>query len=188
MIDAIDQAQRQYPWNDHRHTLQHCQMANTAQYKQMQALGICVNLFANHLYYWGDQHANITLGKNRAERMNACRTALDYGVPLAIHSDVPVTPLAPLFTAWCAVNRLTESGKILGENQRINIQQALHAITIGAAYTIRMDHLIGSIEIGKYADFAVLEANPLDTPAEELKDISVWGTIIAGKAVKSLRN
>jgi hypothetical protein len=57
----------------------------------------------------------------------------DAGVPLAIHSDAPITPLAPLFTAWCAVNRLTASGHVLGEAERIGVPEALHAITLGAA-------------------------------------------------------
>jgi hypothetical protein len=87
----------------------------------MKALGLGVNLFANHLFYWGDQHRTVTVGPERAERMNACRHALDAGVPLAIHSDAPVTPLAPLFTAWCAANRLSASGQVLGEAERIGV-------------------------------------------------------------------
>ena len=71
--------------------------------------------------------------------------------------------MAPLFTAWCAVNRLTESGAVLGPEERISVEDAIHAITLGAAYTLRMDHLIGSVEPGKYADFAVLEASPFYT-------------------------
>ena len=54
----------------------------------------------------------------------------------AIHSDAPVTPLSPLFTAWCAVNRLTSSGRLLGAAQRISVPEALHAITLGAATTL----------------------------------------------------
>ena len=109
-------------------------------------------------------------------------TALREGVPLAIHSDAPVTPLAPLFTAWCAVNRITASGNILGPEERISASEALYAITLGAAYTLHMDHLIGSIETGKYADFAVLENDPLECPVDAIKDIPVWGTIVGGIA------
>ena len=182
MIDAIEQAITASPRPDHRHTLQHCQMADAAQFRRMSALGICANLFANHIYYWGDQHYAITLGADRASRINACQTAIDSGVHFAIHSDAPVTPLAPLFTAWCAVNRLTTNGRVLGESQRIGVQDALWAITQGAAYTLKMDHLVGSIEPGKFADFAVLEEDPTDVSATSLKDIGVWGTITGGIA------
>ena len=180
MLDAIEAAQEAHYRPDHRHTLQHCQMADASQFRRMRKLGVCANLFANHVHYWGDQHAAITMGPDRARRMDACATALREDVALAIHSDAPVTPMAPLFTAWCAVNRLTESGAVLGPDERISVEDAIHAITLGAAYTLRMDHLIGSVEPGKYADFAVLEASPFDTAAQELRDIKVAGTISGG--------
>lgn len=182
MIDAIEAALAGTPRRDHRHTLQHCQMADAAQFRRMAALGICVNLFANHIYYWGDQHRDITMGPDRAARMDACATAARLGVPFAIHSDAPVTPLAPLFTAWCAVNRRTASGALLGPEERIGVDAALHAITLGAAYTLRMDHLVGSIEPGKFADFAVLDDDPTGVAPEALKDVGVWGTITGGEA------
>ena len=185
MIDAIEAALQKNPRADHRHTLQHCQMADEAQFRRMAKLGICANLFANHIYYWGDQHRDITMGPDRAARMDACNTARRHGVHYAIHSDAPVTPLGPLFTAWCAVNRLTESGAVLGENERISVDDALYAITLGAAYTIRMDHLTGSIEPGKYADFAVLEQDPLAVDSKALKDIGVWGTVVGGKPTRA---
>ena len=112
------------PGADHRHTLEHVQMADRAQFRRMRNLGICVNLFANHLYYFGDVHWTRTLGPDRAGRMDACADALEiFGGEFAIHSDAPVTPMAPLFTAWCAVNRLTEEvevGKLyLGKVRKI---------------------------------------------------------------------
>jgi hypothetical protein len=102
-------------------------------------------------------------------------------VPFAIHSDAPVTPLGPLFTAWCAVNRLTASGQVLGPEERISVADALYAITQGAAYTLKLDHEIGSIEVGKQADFAVLEDDPLLVAPESLRDVPVWGTVLGGR-------
>ena len=71
---------------------------------------------------------------------------------------------------------------MLGPQECIDVESALHAITLGAAYTIRMDHLVGSIEPGKHADFAVLDEDPLAVDAVNLKDIPVWGTVVGGKA------
>ena len=153
----------------------------------MKALGLCVNLFANHLYYWGDAHATQTMGPDRAQRMDACGTALRHGVPLAIHSDAPITPMAPLFTAWCAVNRLTSSGQVLGEGECISVDQALYAITMGAAFTLGMDDRIGSIEVGKWADFCVLDADPTEVPPTALKDIGVAATVLGGQVTERLR-
>ena len=179
-LDAIERVLARHPRPDHRHTLQHGQMIDAPMFRRMAAQGLSVNLFANHLWYWGDQHWEMTMGPDRAQRLNACRSALDAGVPLAIHSDAPVTPLGPLFTAWCAVNRITPSGRVLGEAERLTVPQALHAITLGAAWTLKLDHEIGSIECGKRADFCVLDDDPLVLDPLRLKDARVWGTVLSG--------
>lgn len=181
VLDSVERAWAKHPRPDHRFTLQHCQLANAAQFRRMRALGMCVNLFPNHHFYWGDQHYATTVGPERAERMNACRTALDTGVPLAIHSDAPVTPLGPLFTAWCAVNRQTATGRVLGDQERIGVDEALRTITLGAAYTLKLDHEVGSLEVGKRADIAVLEDDPSEIGGERLKDVRVWGTVHGGR-------
>ncbi len=180
-LDCMESALRKHPAPDHRFTLQHCQLADAAQFRRIRALGMCVNLFPNHHFYWGDQHYAVTVGPERAERMNACATALREGVPLAIHSDAPVTPLGPLFTAWCAVNRQTASGRTLGGQERIGVADALRTITLGAAYTLGLDGEVGSIETGKRADFAVLEDDPETVGGERLKDVRVWGTVQGGR-------
>jgi predicted amidohydrolase YtcJ len=180
-IETLETALKKTPDFDHRFTLQHCQLASAAQFRKMARLGMCVNLFANHHYYWGDEHYALTVGPERAERMNACRTALEEGVPMTIHSDAPVTPLGPLFTAGAAASRITASGRVQGEHQRIEVDQALYAITMGAAITMKMDDQIGSIEVGKRADFAVLEDDPTQSSADMLKDIRVWGTVQGGR-------
>ena len=180
-IETLEAALRKHTDFDHRFTLQHCQLASEAQFRKMGRLGMCVNLFANHHFYWGDEHYTLTVGPERAERMNACRAALDAGVPMTIHSDAPVTPLGPLFTASEAATRFTASGRVQGEAQRISVAEALYAITMGAAITMKMDDRIGSIEVGKRADFAVLEDDPTEASAESLKDVRVWGTVQGGR-------
>ncbi|EBA02528.1 amidohydrolase domain protein [Rhodobacterales bacterium HTCC2150] len=181
VLETFEKALRAHPSPDHRFTLQHCQLADAAQFHKAGKLGMCVNLFANHHFYWGDEHYNLTVGPERATRMNACRTALNNGVAMAIHSDAPVTPLSPLFTAWSAVNRITASGRVQGEEEKITVDEALRAITMGAAYTLHLDGEIGSIETGKKADFAILEDDPTACDPANLKDIGVWGTVQGGR-------
>ncbi|VWB78442.1 amidohydrolase [Burkholderia lata] len=187
VLDAMATLLARHPRPDHRHTLQHCQMADAAQLKRIRALGMCVNFFANHLYYWGDAHYSQTIGPDRANRMDAAGSARRLGIPFALHSDAPITPLNPLFTAWCAVQRETASGRVLGEGERLAVDDALHAITLGAAYTLRMDHLVGSIEIGKFADFAVLDDDPSGCAPARLKELAVWGTVLGGRVFRSPR-
>ncbi len=180
-IDAIEAAARLHPWAGARHVLQHCQMMGRDQFERCVELGVACNIFSNHIWYFGDQHAALTIGEDRALRMDAARAALDAGVHVALHSDAPVTPLGPLFTAWCAVNRQTMSGRTLGEAQKITVPEALYAVTMGAAYTLKMDDEIGSIETGKRADFAVLGEDPLAVDPAALKDVPVLGTVLGGR-------
>jgi predicted amidohydrolase YtcJ len=142
---------------------------------------MCVNLFSNHTWYWGDQHISSTVGPDRAARMNSARTALNAGVPISMHCDAPVTPLGSLHVAWAAINRKTASGSVLGAEERISVEEALHAITLGAAYQLKMDAEIGSITPGKFADLAVLEEDPYKIDPNELRDVSIWGTMSGGK-------
>ncbi len=180
-VSAVEEVLERHPRWDHRHTVQHCQLTTKAQYKRMAALGMCANIFSNHIYYWGDQHHDITVGPERARGMDACATALREGVSFSFHCDAPVTPMGHLHTMWCAVNRLTASGRVLGEDECISAYDALHAATLGAAWQLKLDHDIGSIEAGKLADFAVLADDPLTVAPETIKDIEVWGTVLGGK-------
>ena len=68
-----------------------------------------------------------------------------------------------------------------GAAEKITVAEALYAITLGAAYTLQLDHEVGSIEVGKHADFAVLEADPSAVEDAHLKDIGVWGTVQGGR-------
>jgi hypothetical protein len=79
------------------------------------------------------------------------------------------------------VNRLTASGRVLGATQRISVMDALRAVTLGAAWTLKLDGEIGSIECGKRADFCVLEDDPTEVGPERLKDVRVWGTVQGGR-------
>ncbi|WP_235962754.1 amidohydrolase [Jannaschia marina] len=179
LIETMTDILSERPAADHRLTVQHCQLADRAQLARLAGLGACVNLFANHHFYWGDEHYRLTVGPERAERMNAARTALDLGLTVGIHSDAPITPLAPLFTAWAAETRLTASGRVQGAHERITRAEALWAITMGAAHTLRIEQEVGSIEAGKRADFAVLDDDP--ETADDLRDVGIWGTVQGGR-------
>ncbi|QIL78600.1 amidohydrolase [Diaphorobacter sp. HDW4A] len=185
VLDVIEEMLQKHPREDHRHTLQHCQLVDREQLERAAKLGMCINFFSNHLYYWGDAHATQTVGTEWAARMNPAETARRLGITFSMHSDAPITPLNPLFTAWCAANRVSASGRVLGEAERLSVDDALHAVTMGAAKTLKLDHLIGSIEAGKFADFAVLEQDPSAVPASGLKDVPVWGTVLGGRVFEA---
>ena len=179
-IETVRELQAEFKRPDHRYVVEHCQLTSPEQYRQMAELGMCANLFSNHIWYWGDQHAASTVGPDRAARMNSARTAIDLGVPISIHTDSPVTPLGPLNVAWAAVNRVTPSGKTLGPDERISVDEALRAITMGAAHLLKMDREVGSLSPGKFADMAILEEDPYKVDPMDLRDIPIWGTMLGG--------
>jgi len=156
ILDALDDALALWSRPDHRHTLQHVQLIHQDQLRRVVRLGACLNIFANHIYYWGDIHLSRTLGFDRCQRLEPAASADRMGIEFGIHCDAPVTPLSPLFTAWCATERETASGVTLGDAEKISRLRALQAITLGAAFTLRMDDRIGSLEAGKFADITVL--------------------------------
>ena len=180
VLRAIERVLQRAPRFDHRHRLEHCQMATRAMLRKMAALGVGANFFSNHIYYWGDIHRTKTMGPDKARRLDPAGSALDEGVAFSLHSDHPVTPVRPLFTMWCAVNRLTRSGYELGAAERLTPLDALRAVTLGSAYLLQRDDQLGSIEVGKWADFTVLAQNPLRVDPMTIKDIEVVSTVLAG--------
>jgi predicted amidohydrolase YtcJ len=180
-LDVVEASLRRHPRWDHRHTVTHSQLSTAAQYRRMAALGVGANIFANHIWAFGDIHLDVTLGVDRAARMNAAATALRCGVPIALHSDSPVTPLGPLATMKHAITRRTQSGRVMGEHERISAEEALRAVTLGPAYLLKLDAEVGSIEAGKFADFAVLAEDPLAVEPEALPGIEVLGTVLGGQ-------
>lgn len=167
-------------------TIEHAQMISANTFSKIQAIpGVGLNLFPNHINLYGSEHALYTVGVPWVTIMENAGKADSLGIHYSFHSDAPVTPALPLFAAWCAVNRITAaspqnafSDTVLGNT--ISVQKALHAITIGAAGLLNMDNEIGSLDTGKWADFAILQSDPYSVPPQQLKDIVVKGTLKGG--------
>lgn len=121
------------------------------------------------------------LGTDRAYTAARLKTLVDAGVPTAMHTDMPVGPPRPLEEIWIAVNRLGYFSKaVLGPAERVSALQALRMVTIDAAFSLGIEGKVGSIAPGKFADFTVLEADPLAVPVATIRDIKVWGTVLGG--------
>ena len=92
-----------------------------------------------------------------------------------------MAPAKPMQLVWAAVNRVTAEGPVAGPRHKVSLDVALKAITIDAAYSIRMEKRLGSIEVGKDANLTVLDRSPHAVAPEQLKDITVWGTMLEGR-------
>lgn len=184
-LDAIEAAQQSQPWPDARPLFIHAQMSREDQIQRMAQLGVTPSFFSSHTYYWGDRHAAIFMGPERAANMSPAGWALDAGIRYSAHADTPVTPMLPLQVVWSQVNRITTGGAVLGRHQRVAPMAALRAVTIDAAWQVFMDDSVGSLEPGKLADMVVLSGSPLES--SDVRELLVERTFIGGAEVYTRR-
>ena len=183
-LNAIEYAQNasgMRPDSGIRPQIIHAQVTNENQIKRMAELGASPTFFTTHVYYWGDLHAERTLGPEKVRRISAMADGFRHGVHPSMHNDPPVTPVNPIFNMWIAVNRTSSTGEIYGADQAITPEQALAAYTINGAYQFGMEDEAGSLEAGKLADFVVLDRNPLKVDPMDIRKISVEATVLRGR-------
>ncbi len=168
--------------NNYRAVLVHSQIIRKEQYASMSNLNIIPSIFAAHIYYWGDTHI-ANLGMERASQISASKTALNNNLSFTYHQDTPVIKPNMIETIWCAVNRITKDGILLGENQKVTPYEALKAVTINAAYQNNEEDIKGTLEEGKLADLVILSGNPITCNAMDIKNIEVLETIKEGKTL-----
>ncbi|MBV8487707.1 MAG: amidohydrolase family protein, partial [Planctomycetaceae bacterium] len=181
VLDALERCMRETPRYDHRTVLVHLACSTEQQVARIARLGAVVSANPYYVTALADRYGKEGLDPERSDQMVRLGSLARHGVPVSLHSDLPMGPARPLFLAWCAVNRVTSSGRIAASDQRLSVEQALRAITIDAAHSWRMETEMGSIAPGKVANFTVLEEDPLAVDPMKLKDIAIWGTVFEGK-------
>jgi len=187
-LDVLSRLQQTTPRFDHRFVIEHYCFSTPAQARRLAALGGMASVNAYFVKYRAQMHANAGFGPDRSEATARLGSLVAAGAQFAIHSDfnLVVTPLSPLTVAGIAVTRLAQDGEtVLAAGERITIDRALRAITVDAAHVLSRDHEIGSIEVGKFADFAVLADDPYECDPKNLGDIEVVGTVLAGEPTKA---
>lgn len=181
VLRVVKRLREENPTSIYRHTVEQVQLATENQLARLHELNIGANFFANHLYYWGDVHAEYTVGPYEVKRMEPMRSAVNHGVRFGVHSDDPITEVNPLFSAWCACNRKSGiSGKVYGEDQCLTADEAMRCITLNAAWLLQLEDRLGSIETGKWADFTVLAEEVTEANKATMKDIEIIGTVSGG--------
>jgi len=181
MIEGVEAALAGEP-KDHRSVTIHAQLAREDQLDEMKRLGIVPSFFAAHPFFWGDWHRK-SFGDDRAMRISPLRSALNRELPFTIHNDAPIVPPDIMRLLEIAVGRKTRDGVVLGADQQISFEDALHAVTLGAAYQYFEEDRKGSITPGKRADLVILERDPGAVPVDELSEIGIAETIARGKTV-----
>jgi len=181
VLDTVEECQAEHPRTDHRTVIVHFANSSEEQVDRIARLGCIVSANSYYPVGFADAYSEHGLGAGRADAMVRAASVLARGIPLSLHSDLPMGPAAPLALASFAVNRRTPSGRVAGADQRISVHDALRAVTIEAAYSWRMEHELGSVTPGKAANFTVLAEDPYAAPPSRLGDIGILGTMFGGR-------
>ena len=179
-LDALEALLLEHPRPDHRYILQHFGFSRQDQATRLGRLDGVVSATGYYLWLLGDKWAEVGIGPDRADQMIRLGSLVRNGVKVTLHSDLPMGPVRPLLAVWSVTTRKTASGTVRGPEEALSLDQALRAVTVDAAWSLRMDHEIGTIAAGKKADFAVLGEDPYAVPLDHVKDIAVWGTVFEG--------
>ncbi|VXB88611.1 Hydrolase [Microbacterium sp. 8M] len=180
VVSAIESALAENPDDDARHRIEHCGLPTPAQIERMAAAGIRPVNQPQHYYNWGEgvEEAIGTPG----ERFNPLGEFERAGVPVTISSDAPVAEPIPLEAIQAAVTRVTRRGHRLGpDDLRISALSALRAHTIEGAVSLGREDDLGSLEVGKLADFVVLDDDVLEADPERIGSIRVLQTWVDGE-------
>ena len=169
---------------DHRWRIEHAQVVLPDFYRRQADLGVLASMQSSHAV--GDSKwAEDRVGPQRIKHAYAWQTILGNGGRLLMNSDLPGEPWKPMETLHFAVNRKPLTAPIEAKgwymDQALSVPEALKAMTLENAYGAFQDDKLGSLEAGKWADFIILDKNPLTTPHHQLKDIDVVETWVAGR-------
>ncbi len=181
VLSILEKLMRDSPRRDARSVIVHFANSTEEQVARIARIGAIVSANPYYPVGFADKYSEIGLGPERANAMVRSASVVGRGIPYSFHSDLPMGPAAPLYLAWCGINRITNDGNVAGPEQRISVESGLRAITIEAAYSWRREDTLGSIAPGKVANFTVLEQDPFGVAPEALKDIPIWGTVFEGR-------
>lgn len=186
LIASVSRVAARLPAADRRTVAIHAQTARADQLDAMKRLDIFPSFFPMHTFYWGDWHRDSVLGEARAANISPTGWALQRGMMFTTHHDAPVAFPDSMRVLSSTVNRTTRTGQVLGPQHRVEPWVALQAMTLWAAYQHFEEASKGSIEVGKRADFVILDRNPLTVDRAQLNDLKVMETIKDGRSVYRL--
>lgn len=186
LIAFIRATNEKHGKGDRRPVLVHGQFLREDQVDSLQELGILASLFPMHTFYWGDWHRDHTVGPVLADNISPTGWFVKRGMKFTSHHDAPVAFPNSMRVLDATVTRRSRSGDIIGPAQRVDVMTALKAMTIWPAWQHFEEDTKGSIEVGKLADFVILDQDPTAIDSENLDQIKVLETIKEGTTVFNL--
>lgn len=183
VLDSIEKAIAANPARDRRHTIAHLVYVEDSDMPRFPKLGVIAEFSANWSSADPDTLENMVAryGQPRASRMYRTRSILTAGGRVSFGTDWPAagyfSTYEPLKSIQVGITRqligLKDAPVLSPADERLTVEEAIHANTMGAAYQLRMDKEIGSIEVGKRADLIVLDQNILKIDPHEIHKTKV---------------
>jgi predicted amidohydrolase YtcJ len=181
-LDSIEAAQEQYPVSDMRHRIEHNSICTPKQLKRIKELGVNPASSIGYMWSIGDDYYD-NFVEERVIWCHPHKTMIEMGIIAGGNCDYPITDANPMIQIYEAVTRKTSTGLVVGIDEAISVMDAIRVYTYNGAYLEKEEHKKGSIELGKFADFVVIDRDILSTPVEEIKNIKVLKTIVDGQII-----
>lgn len=178
LLNTIEKANEKCPRPHARHRIEHAGLASYDLVQRMKSQHVIPTPNPAFIYEYGDGYL-----KNYGERTHHMFPLKDYleeDIPAAITSDSPVTDFSPMRGIHTAMTRMSHSGNMVGEKQKISLLDAIRMYTINAAYASFDEKIKGSLETGKLADMIILDRSILHTEVDALLDVKVEHVMIGG--------
>jgi predicted amidohydrolase YtcJ len=184
-LDAYEAALKAVPTRDHRFRIEHAQVLSPEDIPRFAQLGVLPSMQTTHQTSdmpWVESR----LGPDRVKGAYAWRSLLATGVIIPNGTDFPVERVNPLLTFHAAITRQDSANNPPGgwyPDQRMTREEALAAMTRWAAHAAFQDSDMGSLKVGKYADFTVLDRDIMTAKPEDILGAHVAATYVGGRAV-----
>ncbi|WP_238705076.1 amidohydrolase [Parasedimentitalea marina] len=181
-LNVLERLSQDVPEPGVSHRLEHNALITADQISRAGDIGVSLGFFVDHITYYGDQLQDL-FGAQRVGRYMPTASAQSAGVVITLHGDHPATPLDPMQTMATSITRQSLSGNVIAGDQALSAEQALAAMTLNAAKQLGQETQLGSIQIGKKADFTIVNGNPLTTDPSDIAQLQVTGVLIDGQPV-----
>ena len=186
VLDTFERVLKNSPNKVHRHRIEHSALMEKDEISRAADLGISISFHMNHVKYYGQRLRDEIIGYERSQYLMPARTAQEAGIRISLHADSPMFPPNPLDLVQTAVTRMAMTGEVINEPEKLDLKDALRAVTIDAAWQLGIDDQIGSLEIGKLADFTILGQDPFHVNPNQLNAIPIIDTWLSGTSTSHL--
>ncbi|MDQ1250658.1 MAG: hypothetical protein QG597_5037, partial [Actinomycetota bacterium] len=186
VLDGYEQALSRFGLTarDHRWRLEHFSTPSREQCARAGELGVTASMSPFQALYWGDLYDGVLFEPSFGARWQPYRDAYDGGVRPTFHNDGYLSPPLPWLNIQNAVTRRSASGAVHDAGQSLTLDEAIAAHTSNAAWQQKREHEIGSIEVGKLADFVLFNTDPYQVDPTTLQEtMQVRGTWVGGRRI-----